>query len=120
MVPTEDRTAAVLAALRQIDPHRATPDDLRRCEEVVAALDPAVRLGARLEAQAILASFLLESREGDRAGNVARATDIYRQTLESPAARAYPGAWDVADVGPRPHQQSSIAFQRRQAWRGES
>ena len=89
----------VLAGLRAIPPHLATAADLKRCQALLGETDPAVDLAAFVEARALLAAFLLESREGQRSDNIARALGIYRQMLAAEIRPVLPHAWESAVVG---------------------
>ncbi|MGB8423399.1 CHAT domain-containing protein [Paraburkholderia sp.] len=88
-----------LSRMRTIVPHLATAEDMQQCEELLGAIDPLVDFAASVEAQAILATFLLESREGTRGQNVARAFGIYRQMLSTDLRHPLPEAWEAAVIG---------------------
>lgn len=88
-----------LSRLRTIVPHLATAEDMQQCEELLRASDPAVDFAACVEAWAILATFLLESRVGNRGENVARAFGIYRQMLSTDLRQTLPQAWEAAVIG---------------------
>lgn len=88
-----------LSRLRLIAPHLATAQDMRQCEALLAAIDPAVDPATLVDAQAILAAFLLESRDGQRGDNVARAFGIYRQLLSAAEHHTRPEVWQAAVNG---------------------
>jgi hypothetical protein len=71
----------LLSRLRSIAPHLATAHDMRQCEALLTAIDPALDPAALVDARLVLAAFLLESRDGHRGDNVARAFGVYRQLL---------------------------------------
>ena len=89
----------LLSRLRTIVPHLSTADDMQQCEELLRAIDPAVDFAACVEARAFLATFLLESREGNRGENVARAFGIYRQMLSTDLRQTLPQAWEATVIG---------------------
>lgn len=97
--PLPNTILDALSELGAIEPHRATPNDMRRCEAALAAIDSSAHFGIWLEARAILASFLFEDREGDRSQNINRATGIYRDILEFNISDIYPQVWEAAVIG---------------------
>lgn len=88
-----------LAQLRTILPHLATAQDLQQSEELATAIDPAEDFTASVEARTILATFLLETHEGERSQNVARAFGIYLELLRTDLWQTLPQAWDAAVIG---------------------
>ena len=88
-----------LSRLGTIEPHLATVEDMQQCEELLEAIDPAVDFAACINARAILATFLLETREGNRNENVRRAFDMYRLMLSTELRQELPQAWEAAVIG---------------------